>query len=101
MFSGGSYEEVERWLRNFLTSHAKREHPRIEIVLDAGDERAGRSYGARLRFDDRVSDLLELEYREVAEHRGELAWCAALAASVREQARQLLAAAPVPDARAR
>lgn len=101
MFSGGSYEEVERWLRNFLTSHAKREHPRVEVVLDAGDERAERSYGARLRLDDRVSEVMELDYREVADHRGALAWCAALAARVREQARRLLAPASVPDARTR
>ena len=36
MFSGGSYEDVARWLRNFLVSHAKREDPRVEVVFEAG-----------------------------------------------------------------
>jgi hypothetical protein len=97
MFSGGSYEEVARWLRNFLTSHAKREHPRIEVVLEAGDEREGRSYGARLRLGDRLSDLMELDYKEVAENRGSLAWCAALAERTRALARALLSQAFTGD----
>ena len=41
MFSGGSYDDVARWLRNFLTAHAKRVDPRIEIVMEAGDELEG------------------------------------------------------------
>jgi hypothetical protein len=94
MFSGGTYEEVARWLRNFLVSHAKRVHPRIEVDLDSGDEREGRSYGARLRLSDRVSDLIELDFKEVAEQRGTLAWCARLANRTRDMARLLLAAAP-------
>jgi hypothetical protein len=94
MFSGGTYEEVARWLRNFLVSHAKRVHPRIEVDLDSGDEREGRSYGARLRLGDRVSDLIELDFKEVAEQRGTLAWCARLANRTRDMARLLLAAAP-------
>lgn len=101
MFSGGSYEEVARWLRNFLTSHAKREHPRVEIALDGGEAFEGRAYRARLRLGDRVSEPLELEYTDVADHRGSLAWCAALAARTRALARDLLAARSAGDARAR
>ena len=36
MFSGGDYDEVARWLSNFVTSHAKRENPRVEAVVEAG-----------------------------------------------------------------
>ena len=99
MFSGGSYDEVKRWLRIFFNSHAKREDPRIEAALDEEEEREGRSYGAVLRFGPHSSPLMEFDYQDVAQHRGELAWCAALAASVRAQARTLLAgttAAHVP-----
>jgi hypothetical protein len=78
-FSGGSYEEVARWLHNFLTSHAKREHFKAEVDLDAGDEREGRSYGARIRVGEHVSDIIELDYRTVADRRGELQWCRELA----------------------
>src|SRR2546422_1500534 len=39
----------------------------------------------------RSSGLMEFDYDVVARHRGELAWCAALAERVRQQARQLLA----------
>jgi|SRR5919204_7013659 hypothetical protein len=90
-FSGGSYEEVARWLWNFLTSHAKREHPRIEIELESGDERQGKSYVARLRLDERLSEPVEFDYREVASQRGSLAWCEATAERTRAQARTLLA----------
>jgi hypothetical protein len=101
VFSGGSYEEVARWLRNFLTSHAKREHPRVEVVLDADDALEGRAYRARLRLGERVSEPLELDYKEVADHRGALAWCAALAARTRALARGLLGAGSAGDASAR
>jgi hypothetical protein len=100
MFSGGSYEEVERWLRMFVNSHAKREHPRIEAIVEADDEREGTSYGVRLAFDGRTSDVMEFDYKEVADHRGELAWCAALARRLREQARTL-ASLTASDARVR
>jgi hypothetical protein len=100
MFSGGSYEEVERWLRMFVNSHAKREHPRIEAVVEADDEREGTSYGVRLSLDGRTSDVMELDYKEVADHRGALVWCAALARRIREQARTL-ASLTASDARAR
>jgi hypothetical protein len=101
MFSGGSYEEVARWLRVFLISHAKREHPRLEVVLDQDEALQGRAYRARLRFGDQVSEPMELDYKEVADHRGALAWCAALAARTRAQARSLLGAGSAGDARVR
>ena len=101
MFSGGSYEDVKRWLRMFLNSHAKREDPRVEAVLDDADEREGRSYGALLRFGPHATALMEFDYQEVAQHRGELAWCARLAERVRQQARQLLAGSKTADVSAR
>ena len=101
MFSGGTYDEVARWLGNFLTSHAKREDPRIEVVFDADDERAGTSYHARLRLGERLSELIELGYREVADNRGALAWCLALAQRTRERARALLAGSTAADVRPR
>src|SRR5262245_66430527 len=100
MFSGGSYEDVERWLRMFLNSHAKREDPRIEAALDDDEERRGRSYGAWLRLGQHSTTSIEFDYHEVAQHRGELAWCAALAQRVRQQARQLLAGSTTADVRA-
>jgi hypothetical protein len=93
MFSGGSYDEVARWVRNFLTSHAKRENVRAEVELDAGDEREGKSYAARLRLGDRLTPPLELDFAEVARSRGDLAWCAALAQRTRAAVRELTAAA--------
>lgn len=101
MFSGGTYHEIERWLRNFLTSHAKRVSPRFEVTLDAGDERAGTSYGVRLRLGARVSPVVELDYREIADNRGSLAWCAALAERTGGLARELLADGGAADARSR
>ncbi len=100
MFSGGTYHEVERWLWNFLTSHAKRVNPRIEVTLEAGDGRAGQSYGARLRLGVRVSAVVEFDFSEVAANRGSLAWCAALAERTQRLAREL-AAQGAADARAR
>jgi hypothetical protein len=101
MFSGGSYEDVARWLRNFLVSHAKREDPRVEVVFEAGDAHEGVSYGARLRLGERLSAPMEFDYKDVADHRGALAWCAALAQRTREAARALLAATGLDDAHAR
>jgi hypothetical protein len=101
MFSGGSYDEVARWLHVFLTSHAKREHPRIEVMLDDDEALRGRAYRARLRFGDRLSEFLDLDFPDVADHRGALAWCAALAARTRALARSLLGAGSPADARAR
>jgi hypothetical protein len=100
MFSGGSYEDVERWVKMFVTSHAKREHPRIEALVDAADEREGKSYGVRLVLDGRTSEVIDLDYKDVADHRGALAWCSALATRIREQARAL-ASLTAADARVR
>ena len=72
MFSGGTYDEVARWLRNFLTSHAKR-----------------------------VSPVVEFDFHEVAEGRGSLAWCAELAERTQALARELLAERGTADARTR
>jgi len=101
VFSGGSYEEVARWLRTFLTSHAKREHPRVEVVFDEDDALEGRAFRARLRFGERMSEPLELDYKDVADHRGELAWCSALAVRTRGLARGLVGAGSATDARVR
>ena len=89
MFSGGSYDEVARWLKMFLNSHAKRENPRVEAVLDDDEARENVSYGARLVLGDRTSPVMEFEYKTVAAHRGELAWCTDLARRVRREARGL------------
>jgi len=93
VFSGGTYPEVARWLWNFLTAHAKRVDPRIEVALDAGDERQGKSYGARLRFLGHLGAPMEFEFREVADDRGSLAWCSVLAERTKSAARDLIAAA--------
>ena len=98
-FSGGSYDEVERWLWNFLTSHATRVDPRIEAALEAGDEREGVSYGARLRLGTRESQMIEFDYKDVAANRGSLAWCAALAERVKQLARSELLGATAPTPR--
>ncbi len=90
-FSGGGYEDVARWLKNFLTSHAKRAHPRVEVALDAGGEREGRSYAVRLRFGDRWSAPVEFDYKEVADNRGTLQWCRAAADRIQALARELAA----------
>ena len=90
MFSGGSYDEVARWVKMFLNSHAKREHPRIEAELDE-DTGEGVAYTVRLHLDERTSPPLHFDYKDVAAHRGELAWCAELARRVRREASNLLA----------
>lgn len=95
MLPGGSYEEVARWLRNFVVSHAKRESPRVEAVVEAEEEREGKSYGVRVRLGDRFLPPLdqlptELTYPEVAEGKASFAWCEALARRVRGLARELL-----------
>ena len=93
MFSGGDYEEVGRWLRNFVTSHAKRENVRVEAVVETEGLREGMSYGVRLRLGERLlpptgQAPMDLSFAEVAEGRGRLAWCSALAERVRALARQ-------------
>jgi hypothetical protein len=99
MFSGGSYDDVARWLKNFLISHAKREDPRIEVLLDTSDERAGTSFGGRLKLGEHLSPLIELDFQDVATNRGNYAWCMALAQRTRESAREHLLAAPSATAR--
>jgi hypothetical protein len=94
-FTGGDYEEVARWLDNAVRSHVKRESPRVEVVTEAEGPREGRSYGVRIRLGERLlpappEPALELPYPEVAQSRGSLAWCDALARRVREMARRLL-----------
>ena len=88
-FAGGSYEEVSRWVHNFLTSHAKREDVHAEVELESGDAREGKSYGARFRLGGQVSSLTDLDYRTVADHRGELQWCRDLAARTRASVKDL------------
>jgi hypothetical protein len=95
MFSGGDYEEVARWLGNFVNSHAKRESPRIEAVIVAGDPRSA-VYGVQLFLGGASSPRVELDARTVADNRGSLGWCTDLAAQVRGWARDLLAATPSP-----
>jgi hypothetical protein len=102
VFSGGDYHEVARWLWNFLTSHAKREHPRIEVALDAEGEREGASYAATLTLGERATPPMEFAFREVADKRGDLAWCRALAEGTRALARaHLLTPRLAADARRR
>ena len=91
MFSGGSYDEVARWLKMFLNSHAKREQPRVEALLEDDEARENVSYAARLVLGDRTSPVMEFDYKIVAAHRGEFAWCTDLAQRVRREARLLLA----------
>ena len=90
MFSGGDYDEVARWLRNFLASHAKRADPRVEVVFGDDDKREGVSYAARLRIGARLTDPMEFAFAEVRDRRGELAWCRALADRTRTLARDLV-----------
>ena len=102
MFSGGDYEEVGRWLWNFVVAHAKRENARIEAPVDTSDARAGQSYGVRLTLGERSlppagEPPIEIAYADAAANRGSLAWCDALAARVRALARDL--AVPASAAR--
>lgn len=99
MLKGGSYEEVARWLQNFVISHAKRESPRVEAIVETPEERLGQSYGIRLRLGDRFLPPLdhppvELAYSEVADGKASFAWCEALAERIRSWARELLGTGP-------
>ena len=93
MFSGGDFREVERWLLNFLNSHAKRESPRMEAEIETADGDQTR-YVVRLSLGERWGPRVELKFETVAENRGSLAWCNALAARVGGWARDLVAASP-------
>lgn len=97
MFAGGSYAEVGRWLLGFVNSHAKRESPRIEGCVEAGDERAGATFGVRLRLGEEyepplAEPAIELPFADVASGKGSLAWCQSLARRVSGWARRLLEA---------
>ena len=101
MFSGGDYEEVARWLENFVRAHAKRENLRVEAVVETAGAREGQSYGVRLRLGEALrpappSPAVELGFPEVAQNRGSLAWCGGLADRVRALAREFPAAGPAP-----
>src|SRR5258705_858209 len=91
MFSGGSYDEVARWLHNFLLSQAKRENPRVEVELESGDEREGKSYAARLRLGDKGSRQIELDFKEGADNRGSLARGRSMAERTRAPSPELTA----------
>jgi hypothetical protein len=73
----------------------------MEVALDTGGDLEGQGYRARVRFGERLGEPMTLEYRDVADNRGTLSWCAALAARVRELARALRTAGSTRDARAR
>ncbi len=93
------YDEVARWLRNFATSHAKREDSRAEAYLEMEEAREGRSYGLRLvlgptAHPSRGEPPLELAYPEVVEGRTRFAWCHALAERIRTSIRQLASRVP-------
>ena len=92
MFSGGDYHEVARWLEKFVNSHAKREDPRAEAVLDTEGPREGTSYGVSVRLGERRSSEIELTFADVAGNRGSLAWCQELADRVRGLVREITAA---------
>lgn len=99
MFSGGDYSEVGRWLWNFVEAHAKRENLRVEALVDAAGAREGKSYGVRLRLAERLLPPadhapVEMSFADVAAGRGQLAWCDALAASVRTLAGEFGAPRP-------
>jgi len=101
MFSGGEYEEVARWLRNFVVAHAKRENLRVEAVVETEGPREGQSFGVRLRLGAGLAPVppappLELGFPEVAQNRGSLAWCNGLAERVRALARELSAVGSRP-----
>jgi len=105
MFSGGDYEEVGRWLWNFVEAHAKREDLRVEALVDAAGPREGQSYGVRLRLAGRVlpppdQAPIEMTFADVAAGRGQLDWCNALAGRVRTLVGGLAAPAPVSVPRA-
>jgi hypothetical protein len=68
-------------------------------MVEAAGERESRSYGVRLRLEARVlpppgAPPLELDFADVSLHRGDMAWCDALARRVRELARALMAEVP-------
>ncbi|MFQ5946704.1 MAG: hypothetical protein ACE5NC_10725 [Anaerolineae bacterium] len=96
-YKGASYEEVVDWLLNFVNSHAKRESPRLEGMVETPEEREGKSYGVRLRLGDRLFPPADqppedFPYLGVSEGRTRFRWCDDLARRVRGWARNLLEA---------
>jgi hypothetical protein len=89
VFSGGDYQEVARWLQLFATSHAQRESPRVEAVVEEDDAHRA-AYRVRVILGDRSSPVLEVDAAEAAGNRGGLAWCHRLASRIRGLARALL-----------
>jgi|GEM_PF-836032 len=86
--------EVGRWLRNFATSHAKREDSRIEAEVRAVQGPESRTYELSLVLGAQggapVSVRLgAVSYVEVAEGRTRLDWCATQARRIRQAARDL------------
>jgi hypothetical protein len=97
VFAGGSYEEVARWLLGFLNSHAKRESPRVEGIVEAGEERAAKAFGVRLRLGQDyepplAEPAIEFSFEEVAAGKGSWSWCQAMSQRVSGWARRLLQA---------
>jgi len=97
VFAGGSYEDVGRWLLGFVNSHAKRESPRVEGSVEAGNEGAGKTFGVRLRLGEEYEPSLaepaiEFPFEEVSSGKGSLAWCQSQGARMRGWARRLLEA---------
>jgi hypothetical protein len=91
-----TYAELGRWLENFATSHAGREHPGIIVHVDLEDAREERSFGLRLALGARAyppagEPPIELDAKEVADGRTRFAWCEALGQRIRAAARPLLA----------
>ncbi len=89
------YWEVERWLRLFATSHAKRVSPRIEVFLETEGDRIGKGYGLRLivgpLYQPPLGSLpLELTFQEISARRLTFAWCDRLAREIRRQATLLM-----------
>lgn len=97
MFAGGSYDEVARWFRIFLNSHAKRESPRVEAIVEAEDERAGKTFGVRLRLDEAYhppldQPAIEFSFKGVSAGKGSFSWCESAGRRARSWARELLSA---------
>ncbi len=89
------YWEVERWLRLFATSHAKRVSPRIEVFLETEGERIGKGYGLRLMLGSLYqppvgTPPVELSLQEIQVNRLTFAWCDRLAREIRRQASLLV-----------
>jgi hypothetical protein len=87
-------DDAGRWLWNFVTAHARREALGASAAVESRGD--GQAYGLRVQVGDRVAPPadqppVELAASEVAEGRERLSWCAALAARVRELAREAAA----------